>query len=103
MLILRQFRALVVELLDESEEHQVYQFLKGLKPEIQARTRTHKPATLAIAMDIADKADRLHTTTPTRDRLRRILVDHSAISAEAIVMEVQPAMDQESPLCRLER
>ena len=55
-----RFRALVVELPDESEEHQVYQFLKGLKPEIQARTRTHKLATLPIAMDIADEADRAH-------------------------------------------
>lgn len=53
-----RFRSLVVELPDEPEEHQIYQFLKGLKPEIQARTRTHKPATLAIAMDIADEADR---------------------------------------------
>ena len=55
-----KFRSLVVELPEEPEEHQVYQFLKGLKPEIQARTRTHKPATLAMAMDIADEADRAH-------------------------------------------
>ncbi|KAL8737361.1 MAG: hypothetical protein Q9190_008117 [Brigantiaea leucoxantha] len=53
-----KFRALVVEFPGESEQNQVYQFLKGLKPEIQARTRTHKPATLNIAMDIADEADR---------------------------------------------
>ena len=53
-----RFRALVVELPDETESHQIYQFLKGLKPEIQARTRTHKPASLGEAMDIADEADR---------------------------------------------
>lgn len=53
-----KFRALVVELGDEPESSQIYQFLKGLKPEIQARTRTHKPATLNQAMDIADEADR---------------------------------------------
>lgn len=53
-----KFRALVVELPDESEANQIYQFLKGLKPEIQARTRTHKPVTLLQAMDIADEADR---------------------------------------------
>ena len=53
-----KLRALVVELPSETEENQIYQFLKGLKPEIQARTRTHKPATLKRAMDIADEADR---------------------------------------------
>ena len=53
-----RFRALVVELPEETEANQVYQFLKGLKPEIQARTRTHKPKTLLQAMDIADEADR---------------------------------------------
>ena len=53
-----RFRALVVELPEETEANQVYQFLKGLKPEIQARTRTHKPKTLMEAMDIADEADR---------------------------------------------
>ena len=53
-----KFRALVVELDHEPEQNQIYQFLKGLKPEIQARTRTHKPDTLAVAMDIADEADR---------------------------------------------
>ena len=53
-----KFRSLVVELPNEPEEQQIYQFLKGLKPEIQARTRTHKPKTLAEAMDIADEADR---------------------------------------------
>ena len=53
-----RFRALVVELPDETEANQIYQFLKGLKPEIQARTRTHKPVTLLQAMDIADEADR---------------------------------------------
>ena len=53
-----KFRSIVVELPNEPEDHQVYQFLKGLKPEIQARTRTHKPRTLAEAMDIADEADR---------------------------------------------
>ena len=53
-----KFRSLVVELPSEPEDQQIYQFLKGLKPEIQARTRTHKPKTLADAMDIADEADR---------------------------------------------
>ena len=53
-----KFRALVVELPGETEANMIYQFLKGLKPEIQARTRTHKPTTLNIAMDIADEADR---------------------------------------------
>ena len=53
-----RFRELVVELPGETEAQQVYQFLKGLKPEIQARTRTHKPTTLNLAMDIADEADR---------------------------------------------
>ena len=56
-----RFRALVIELTDEREEARIYQFLKGLKPEIQARTRTHKPKTLAVAMDIADQADRAHS------------------------------------------
>ena len=53
-----RFRALAVELPNESEANKIYQFLKGLKPEIQARTRTHKPTTLTRAMDIADEADR---------------------------------------------
>lgn len=66
---INRFRSLVVEIPDEPEEHQIYQFLKGLKPEIQARTRTHKPATLAMAMDIADEADRAnyHAYRGTRD------------------------------------
>lgn len=55
-----KFRSLVVELPNEPEDHKIYQFLKGLKPEIQARTRTHKPKTLGAAMDIADEADRAH-------------------------------------------
>ena len=55
---INEFRALVVELHNEPLENQVYQFLKGLKPEIQSRTRTHKPASLIQAMDIADEADR---------------------------------------------
>ena len=53
-----KFRSLVVELPEETEKNKIYQFLKGLKPEIQARTRTHKPKTLTQAMDIADEADR---------------------------------------------
>ena len=57
---INKFRSLVVELHNEPEELQIYQFLKGLKPEIQARTRTHKPPTLNVAMDIADEADRAH-------------------------------------------
>ena len=57
---INRFRALVVELPDETEGNQIYQFLKGLKPEIQARTRTHKPRSLTEAMDIADEADRAH-------------------------------------------
>ena len=56
-----RFRALVVELPNEPEDSKIYNFLKGLKPEIQARTRTHKPQTLAQAMDIADEADRAQT------------------------------------------
>ena len=55
---INKFRQLIVELPGEPEDLQIYQFLKGLKPEIQARTRTHKPTTLNIAMDIADEADR---------------------------------------------
>ena len=55
-----KFRSLIVELPNEPEEIQVYQFLKGLKPEIEARTRTHKPRSLSVAMDIADEADRVH-------------------------------------------
>ena len=55
---INSFRALVVELHNEPLENQVYQFLKGLSPEIQARTRTHKPTSLIQAMDIADEADR---------------------------------------------
>ena len=47
-----------MELDREPEQNQMYQFLKGLKPELQARTWPHKPATLATAMDIADEADR---------------------------------------------
>jgi hypothetical protein len=67
-----KFRALVVELPNETEENQIYQFLKGLKPEIQARTRTHKPLTLAAAMDIADEADRanLHAYRGFSSRLQ---------------------------------
>ena len=53
-----RFRALVVELESEPEQTQIYQFLKGLKPSVQAATRTHKPRTLRAAMDIADEADR---------------------------------------------
>ncbi|KAK9803089.1 hypothetical protein WJX73_010768 [Symbiochloris irregularis] len=53
-----KFRSLVVELPDEPESVKIYQFLKGLKPEVQARTRTHKPSSLMQAMDIADEADR---------------------------------------------
>lgn len=53
-----KFRALVVELEEEPEANKVYQFLKGLKPEIQARTRVLKPTSLMTAMDIADEADR---------------------------------------------
>ena len=55
---INDFRSTVVELANEPMETQVYQFLRGLKPEIQARTRTHKPRTLLEAMDIADEADR---------------------------------------------
>ena len=53
-----RFRAIVVELPDETESNRVYRFLKGLKQDIQSRTRTHKPKTLDAAMDIADEADR---------------------------------------------
>lgn len=56
-----EFRSLVVELKDETEAQRVYQFLKGLKSEIQARTRTQKPTSLTQAMDIADEADRANT------------------------------------------
>lgn len=55
-----KFRSVIVELPNMPPEDQIYQFLKGLKPEIQARTRTHKPKTLVEAMDIADEADRAH-------------------------------------------
>ncbi|KAK9800185.1 hypothetical protein WJX73_005436 [Symbiochloris irregularis] len=55
---INRFRAIVVELPEVDEGMRVYQFLKGLKPNIQANTRTHKPATLEIAMDIADEADK---------------------------------------------
>ena len=55
---INDFRALVVELAYEPMESQIYQFLKGLKPSIQASTRTHKPTSLLQAMDIADEADR---------------------------------------------
>ena len=56
-----RFRALVLELPGETEEQKIYFFLRGLKPEIQARTRTLKPSTLARAMDIADEADRANS------------------------------------------
>lgn len=54
-----KFRGIVVELREESETGKLYQFLRGLKPEIQKFTRTQKPRTLAQAMDIADEADRV--------------------------------------------
>ena len=53
-----KFRALVTEIGDMPQKEAMYHFLKGLKPEIQARTRTQKPVTLEEAMDIADEADR---------------------------------------------
>ena len=53
-----RFRAAIVELPDESETSRIYWFLRGLKTDIQAQTRTHKPKTLMAAMDIADEADR---------------------------------------------
>ena len=52
------FRTIVIELEDEPQKARIYRFLKGLKPAIQAATRTHKPTTLEQAMDIADEADR---------------------------------------------
>ena len=58
---INSFRALVVELHNEPLENQIYQFLKGLNPEIQSSTRTHKPSSLIQAMDIADEADRANT------------------------------------------
>ena len=57
-LYITRFRTLVIELEHEPEANKVYQFLKGLKPEIHARTRVLKPKTLTQAMDIADEADR---------------------------------------------
>ena len=53
-----RFRAAIVELPEETETSRIYWFLRGLKSEIQAQTRTHKPKTLMEAMDIADEADR---------------------------------------------
>ena len=53
-----RFRELVVELPDESEEQQVYQFLKGLKADIQRVVRPMKPTTVERAMDLADEAQR---------------------------------------------
>ena len=53
-----RFRAAIVELPEETETSRIYWFLRGLKSDIQAQTRTHKPKTLMAAMDIADEADR---------------------------------------------
>ena len=55
---INDFQAFVVELVEEPMESQIHQFLKGLKPSVQASTRTHKPTSLLQAMDIADEADR---------------------------------------------
>ena len=55
---INEFRALVVELAVEPMENQIYQFLKGLQPNVQSSTRTLKPKSLLAAMDIADEADR---------------------------------------------
>ena len=65
-----KFRALVLELPRETEEQKIYFFLRGLKPEIQARTRTLKPKTLARAMDIADEADRANKHAYGRRRFQ---------------------------------
>ena len=55
---INRFRELVVELPDESKEQQVYQFLKGLKADIQRVVRPMKPTTVERAMDLADEAER---------------------------------------------
>ena len=55
---INRFRSLVVELPNETEEQQVYQFLKGLARRIQGDVRLHKPATVERAMDLADEAER---------------------------------------------
>ena len=53
-----KFRAAIVELPEETKSSRIYWFLRGLRAEIQAATRTHKPHTLLEAMDVADEADR---------------------------------------------
>ena len=78
---INRFRALVVELPDESEDDRMNQFLKGLKPEIQARTRTHKPVTLAQAMDIANEADRANYHAYGRGR------DYSRQTARSVATD----------------
>ena len=75
---INRFRALIVELPDDDR---VYQFLKGLKPEIQARIRTHKPVTLAQAMDIADEADRANYHAYGRGR------DYSQQTARSVATD----------------
>ena len=81
---INRFRELVVELPDESEEQQVYQFLKGLKSSTQRLVRTHKPATVELAMDIADEAERAHDQSYTGGfRNRRENGSHEAMDKQS--------------------
>ena len=52
-----KFRSLVVELPDETEAQQLYQFIKGLKPDVALHTSGAHPATLERAMEMAASVD----------------------------------------------
>ena len=55
-----RFRALVVELGDESEENQLYFFYKGLSAAVASHTQAACPDTLEKAMLIAANVDNVH-------------------------------------------
>ena len=52
-----KFRSLVVELTEETEAQQLYQFIKGLKPDVALHTSGAHPTTLERAMEIAASVD----------------------------------------------
>lgn len=90
-----KFRGIVVELREESETGKLYQFLRGLKPEIQKFTRTQKPRTVSQAMDIADEADRVaqHTqrTAGFPRHPQRIITGNGAQPMQLGVVAPSPA------------
>ena len=90
---INRFRSVVVELPHESNEDQVYQFLKGLNSEIQASMRTHKPCTLKAAMDIADEADRAKMQAYRGSACHTMDWNHPRVHEEVISHDT-PAPDQ---------